>query len=251
MTEPLTVDPARLKEAGATLQALVFPTPPPPIFAAGTDPVSAAINETLPIIESPVIDGLPAVKTAVTRTGSSIVSAAGLYEQTDQALSEHVDGVQFLAAAQTPANGPSARRLLGAAAAEPKGNETQGKPEPKPEPDKTVAPSTDATNPLGQVNGLAQALGPVSQPLQTIMSGVQQATGSMGSAGSSSAQLADDTTKTEHSPGDETQLVDKTSKADDAEPLTEGAAPGDQATGSVPLTPTAGRPEVAQSEVRL
>ena len=99
---------------------------------------------------------------------------------------------------------------------------------------------------------MAQALGPVSQPLQTIMSGVQQATGSMGSAGSSSAQLADDTTKTERSPGDETQLVDKTSKADDAEPLAEDAAPGDQASGTAPLTPpTAGRPEVTQSEVGL
>lgn len=89
MVEPLIVDASLLQDAGHKLGGLVFPAAPAPVAAAGSDLASAAINETLPVIESPVVDGLPAVKAALTRTGSSIATAADLYAETDHALSEN------------------------------------------------------------------------------------------------------------------------------------------------------------------
>ena len=97
MTDSLVVDPARLKAAGIALRDQVLPASPPPISATGSDSVSAAINETLPIIESPVVDGLPDVQTALTNTASKIVTAADMYAETDQLLGEHVGTVEFLA----------------------------------------------------------------------------------------------------------------------------------------------------------
>lgn len=251
MIEPLVVDPARLKAAGTTLQALVFPAAPPPILMSGTDAVSAAINETLPEIESPVIKGLPAVESAVTRTGSSIVSAAGMYAETDQALGEHVGGTRFFASAQTPPVGPPSGQLLGATADQPKDKDDKApNPEPKPQPDKKGQPA-DIAAPMSQLSGLGQALGPVTQGMQTMMSSVQQATGSMGGAGSAPTQLADDTAKTDQSADSQTQLVDETRPEGD-QPPGNGAAASDRASGSAPVRPTTPhRPEPAPSEVGL
>lgn len=237
MTEPLVVDPSRLKAAGATLRALVFPSVPPPISVPGADAISAAINETLPVIESPVIKGLPAAESAVVRTGSSIVSAAGMYAETDQALGEHVGGARFLAAVQTPAAGPPTGQQLRATADESKDKDGQKpKPEPKPQPDKKGQP-TDIAAPMAQLSGMGQALGPVTQGMQTIMSSVQQATGSMGGAAAAPAQLADDTTKKDQPADGQTQLVDQT-KPDGDQSLGTGAAPGDRASGIAPVRPT-------------
>ncbi|WP_322858118.1 hypothetical protein U8D42_22990 [Mycobacterium europaeum] len=249
MTEPLVVDSSRLKAAGATLQTLVFPSAPPPIFAPGVDAVSAAINETLPVIESPVIKGLPAVESAVTRTGSSIVSAAGMYAETDQALGEHVGGARFLAAAQTPATGQPTGQLLRATADESKDKDGKApEPEPKPQPDKKGQPA-DIAAPVAQLSGMGQALGPVTQGMQTIMSSVQQATGSMGGAGAAPAQLADDTTKNDQLADGQTQLVDEMKSEGDQSPGS-GATPGDRGSGTAPVRPTtAHRPE--PSEVGL
>lgn len=61
MAEPLAVDPTGLSAAAAKLAGLVFPQPPAPIAVSGTDSVVAAINETMPSIESLVSDGLPGV----------------------------------------------------------------------------------------------------------------------------------------------------------------------------------------------
>lgn len=66
MAEPLAVDPTGLSAAAAKLAGLVFPQPPAPIAVSGTDSVVAAINETMPSIESLVSDGLPGVKAALT-----------------------------------------------------------------------------------------------------------------------------------------------------------------------------------------
>lgn len=76
MAEPLAVDPTGLSAAAAKLAGLVFPQPPAPIAVSGTDSVVAAINETMPSIESLVSDGLPGVKAALTRTASNMNAAA-------------------------------------------------------------------------------------------------------------------------------------------------------------------------------
>jgi hypothetical protein len=249
MTEQLIVDPTRLKPAAAKLQGLVFPVPPSPIVAPGTDSVSAAINETLPIIESPVIDGLPAVKAALTRTGSSIVAAADIYADADQKLGEHVSSVQFLSAGEKIQSGGAGDRPVGAAADQPVGAAADQSAEAEtPGTPIGVTPSTPRPAlPLDQIvpqlNQMAGTLSPlaqnVSQVSQSITQSVQGATGSM-SGGGMPARLADDITKTEQSPSDQAQLVDETEKDGDEEERASkafagGAAPGHRASEGVPV----------------
>jgi hypothetical protein len=252
MTESLVVDPARLKAAGVTLRDQVLPVPPPPISATGSDSVSTAINETLPIIESPMVDGLPDAQTALTNTGSKIVTAADMYAETDRLLGEHVGTVQFLAARdQQPTDaatgqtvGATVGRLLGAETADKKSDETADK-KANPTPSQAVP-----TN-LNQLAAMTQATQPVTQGLQTVMSSVQQATGGMGNAGAPPAKLADDTKNDDTEKPDESttgdaQLVDATAEDSD------GAAAGGQRSGSVPVQPLIDdRPETTQSELEL
>ncbi|MEI7717365.1 MAG: hypothetical protein WCI78_14980 [Mycobacterium sp.] len=106
MAERLNVDPRGLQQAGEALQGLVLPQPPTPLVAAGTDPVSAAVNQTMPEIESPVVEGLPAVNEALRRTGSNIIDAAATYASTDQRLG---DVVRRVALADAPKQTPKKR----------------------------------------------------------------------------------------------------------------------------------------------
>ncbi|WAC89312.1 hypothetical protein [Mycobacterium sp. Aquia_213] len=95
MPEPLVVDPWQLELAGSTLQDQVLPVPPPPIAATGPDAVSTAINVTMPMIESPVTEGLPAAQAAITATGNKIAAAARMYAETDQKLGDQLAQAQF------------------------------------------------------------------------------------------------------------------------------------------------------------
>lgn len=226
MTEPLAVDAARLQAAGAALQALTLPAPPPPMRAPGADAVSSAIDETMPVIESPVVTGLPVVQMAVTRTGSSIVAAAAMYAEADQALGEHVGGAPMSAAAQQPAGSTAIGRLMRAAAAKPA--EGDGGKTPAG-PDKPVRSPVQAAASLGQLGAMGQALGPATQGMQSMMSTVQQASGGLGGAGAAPARLADDTTD---KPGDATRLVDDTTQADGGEP-----PPTERRAGAAAETP--------------
>jgi hypothetical protein len=249
MTE-LVVDPARLKAAGVTLRDQVLPVPPPPMPMTGGDSVSAALNVTLPIIESPVVDGLPDVQAALANTGSKIVTAAEMYTDTDKLLGEHVGAVQFLAAGERQAKDVVADQPVGAktdrtlGAADDKADDKKDgdkKPTPKPAPKPSPV----------DFSQMSQAMQPASQGLQSIMSSMQQSAGSMGNAGAAPAKLADDTTKdgdkkADDAPPDETQLVDATTKN------TDGAASGKQASGSAPVQPpTGGRPATTQPEAQL
>jgi hypothetical protein len=248
MTKSLVVDPVRLKAAGVALRDQVLPASPPPISATGSDSVSTAINETLPIIESPMVDGLPYAQTALTNAGTKIVTAADMYAETDQLLGEHVGAVQFLAArdqqptgavTEQPVNA-TAGQLLGAETADKKSDETA---------DKKANPTPAVPTNLNQLSATTQATQPVTQGLQTVMSSVQQATGGMGNAGAAPAKLADatkndDTEKPDESTTGDAQLVDATAEGGD------GAAAGRQGSGSVPVQPpTDDRPETTQSEL--
>lgn len=95
MAEPLAVDPTGLSAAAAKLAGLVFPQPPAPIAVSGTDSVVAAINKTMPSIESLVSDGLPGVKAALTRTASNMNAAADVYAKTDQSLGTSLSQYAF------------------------------------------------------------------------------------------------------------------------------------------------------------
>ncbi|MEE6178182.1 hypothetical protein [Mycobacterium sp. 050134] len=98
MSDQLIVDPPRLKDAGSDLRAHVLPAAPPPIAATGADPVAAAINATMPVIETPVLDGLRDIKVALRQTGSKFAAAAGIYADADQSISDRLIGVEFFAA---------------------------------------------------------------------------------------------------------------------------------------------------------
>lgn len=232
MTEPLEVDTSRLKAAGNTLRGLAFPAVPPPIVAPGTDSVSTAINATLPVIEGPVVDGLPAVEAAVTRTGSSIVIAADMYAETDQTLAKHVGKVHIPAAGDGPPGRASAEQLTGAAADEPSDGETPAAPDPALQP---AAPVFDQLPmQLGQVAAMAGAVAPVTQNAQTIMSAVQGAAGSTGGAAPAQPPAAEADATEEQPP----------------ESVPEGAASGAGASEGAPVEPTSpARPEPAPSEL--
>jgi hypothetical protein len=244
MTDPLVVDPSRLKDAGNTLGALVLPAAPPPIAVAGADPMSAAISETLPVIESPVVAGLPAVQAAMTRTGSNIVIAAGMYADTDQRLGDHLSQVQVVAADEKRSR--TTGQLLGATAAADgeAADEPANGAAPTPTPAQPVVPQSgldQLRQQAGQVAAVAGAMGPATQTMQPIMSAVQGAMGNVGGAGGAGAPAA------------QAQLVDETKPDDEErERITEGAAPGDQSLESTPIqAPTPGRPQVTPSGIEL
>ncbi|OBG65101.1 MULTISPECIES: hypothetical protein [unclassified Mycobacterium] len=235
MIEPLVVEPSRLENAGNTLQQLPFPTPPAPIVAPGTDAVSAAINATLPIIESPVTDGLPAVKAALTKTGSSIAAAAAMYADTDERLGDHLTQVQFLSSAKEPASGSPGVK--------PEADKPNDGDEPSP-----AKPSPQPGSPVPQPGELAGATG----PLGSVMQGMQGAMGSlqgMQGAGSAPAQLAD-SNKKDQAPTDEDRRADEEDGRPDAQ--SDGAAPGAETAEKVPAEPISpAGPQAAPSGVTL
>ncbi|MBW0014172.1 hypothetical protein [Mycobacterium sp.] len=238
MTDSLVVDPARLKAAGIALRDQVLPESPPQISATGSDPVSAAINQTMPIIESPVVEGLPDAQGALANTGSKIVAAADLYAETDQLLGEHVGTVQFLAASDQRATG------AGGETSDKQSAATADKNDAAAAEKADTTPAAGVASNLNQVSAMTQAAQPATQGMQSVMSSVQQMTGGVGNAGASPAKPADDNKADDSAEPDESQtgdahLVDATS-ADSG-----GAAAGGQRSGSAPAQSptTAGGPE--------
>lgn len=236
MIEPLVVEPSRLEAAGKALRGLVFPVPPDPIVAPGTDPVSAAVNATLPVIESPVIDGLPAVKAGLTKTGASITAAAGIYTDTDQRLGDHLTEVQFLAAAKEPAAGTSGEKPEGAPGDAPADGKKPSPAKPSPQP---------AIPQLDQITGAAGTLGSAMQSMQGAMGSVQ----GMQGAAATPAQLADSSR-----PADPDRPVeeDKPDEQQQSGAPAEGAAPSAVTRPNAPLAaPAGGPPDAGRSEVTL
>lgn len=207
MTQLLVVDSSRLKTAGDTLRGLAFPAPPPPIVAAGTDPVSAAISDTLLVIETPVTNGLRDLKAAVTRTGSSIVTAARIYADADQRLGDYVSRVQFRGADEKSAVPASMAGLAGlggdqsqrAVAAQPVDGDTPSTP---------VMPVPPLAQPAPQLGGRAETVGNAAR---SVAQGVQAAMQNTAAGGAVPGQLAEDS-KTEQSGTDQAQLADETIK---------------------------------------
>ncbi|OMC55801.1 hypothetical protein A5747_00280 [Mycobacterium sp. IS-836] len=182
--------------------------------------MSAAINETLPIIESPVTDGLPAVQAALKKTGSSIAAAAAIYADTDSRLGDNLTQVQFLAAGEKPESAPPDK---------PEDGKKPSPPKPAPQP------GTSMPQP-GQLAGAAGSLG-------SVMQGMQGAMGSMAGGGPKPAQLADSNKKDPSSADEEKQQPG---------PDAEGAAPGAEASENAPVeAPTSGQPHAAPAEITL
>ncbi|CAM4455288.1 hypothetical protein MB901379_04877 [Mycobacterium basiliense] len=250
MAEPLAVDPARLIAAGSKLADLVFPTAPAPFAATGSDPVSSAINETMPGIESLVSDGLPGVSAALKRTATSMSTAADIYAKADQSLGDALTQYQFGADGQTLGTnnvaevasagltgqtsqllGAPATQALGApAAAASQLSETVGAQADE------LAPRVAATVPqmvqlAPQAGQMAQQASPIAQ---TISQSAQQA-GSQGSQGAAPAQLVSDT-----KPEEDGELTEDDQEGNDLAAADDGAAAGHATLVSAPVESTTG-----------
>lgn len=213
MTEPLTVDPSRLETAGAKLASLAFPPPPVPVTATGTDSVSSAIDETMPGIEAPAVDGLTAAQSALNQTSSNIATAAAMYASTDRQLGDQFSQSQFDQAALSLGGISSLGGLLKA--------------------DTDTSTSTDTKQIASTLNALSQTTQTVGSTTQSIVQSIQGAASNTSSAAPASAKTVSDTKADpaadeaqddekdkEKTEGDEEQLV----------ALSEGAAPAQQAT---------------------
>ena len=95
MTEQLSVDTSGLRDAAGVLGDLDVPASPKPLTVTGTDAMSAAINEVLPTIETPVIDGLPVAEAALKKTATDMATAADRYDETDAASAGDIAGTRF------------------------------------------------------------------------------------------------------------------------------------------------------------
>ncbi|BBX99056.1 hypothetical protein [Mycobacterium lacus] len=235
MAEPLAVDPARLIAAGSKLAELVLPTAPPPIAATGSDSVSAAINETMPGIESLVSDGLPGVTAALKRTATAMSTAADIYTKADQSLGESLRQYEFVSDGQAVAAGGTegvtgaAAQLLGA----PAGAASQIGQAVSAQAD-ALAPRVVATVPqvvqlAPQATQMAQQASPIAQ---TISQSAQQGASSASQGGvAAPAQLASDA-----KPAGQAQLVDETKKDDtEGDEQAEGATRDEAAAGEATL----------------
>jgi hypothetical protein len=185
-----------------------------------------------------VIDGMAYAKVALTRLGSKIATAAGIYADTDQRLGDHLSQAEFLTAAEQPA-----------------GNTTRDQPARDDAPNAPAEPAVPAAPQAGQaipqLSQLAGVAGMVAPVAQSVAQSAQGAVGSVSSAGATPAQLANDRSPAEQSPDRQAQLVGDTEKVDEEgsqpEALAAGAAPGAHAAPKIPLGPTtSGRSDTTQ-----
>lgn len=209
MAQRLTVDTVRLAGAGFTLQDLAFPAHPAPITVAGTDSVSAAVNETMPVIESPVIEGMPAAKAALARTASNVAAAAGMYADADHLLGRPLAEQEFAAAQSVAARRADAARAdqqaFGASSDEPQGEAAADQPADTARLPEIPSAVMELAPQLNQIAGTAGTF------TQSIVQGAQGAT--------------------QNQP-----LAEQTDAEPEEQPdQTEGAAPGVQEAEGVPI----------------
>ncbi|OFJ54114.1 hypothetical protein [Mycolicibacterium grossiae] len=179
----LRVDPEMLQQLGAQLEtsARALPDPPERFPVTGADAISAAIAAKLPALETPIIEGLPAVKEAATQTAQNIQTAAARYLGTDADLAAEYEKHRF---DQTgaPAGGGATGGPAGGGAAGAGGASAASAPA-------ASAPAAGGGGAMGQMSQLMgmpmqmasqatqlpqQALGSLSSMPQTAMQGVQQ-----------------------------------------------------------------------------
>jgi hypothetical protein len=188
--DTLRVDPEMLSQLGSQLEtsARALPEAPAPFTVTGSDAISAAIAEKLPALETPIIEGLPAVKQAAAQTASNIVAAAGKYQGTDEELAAAYEKQQFGGGGVGGAAGGAAGVAAGAAASAGAGAAGAG---------------GGAMGQMGQLMSMPmqmasqaaqmpqQAMGAVSQIPQAGMQGAQQIVQMATGAGKDAGGAAD------------------------------------------------------------
>jgi hypothetical protein len=218
---PLTVDPELLERYGNQLLTAAggLPEAPPPFTVTGTDPMSQAIADKLPVMEGAIQDGLPQLKDQASATASTIVSAAGQYQSADQQNAADIKKHQF-----DSAGGPGGGSGAGGGGAMSQMGQMMSMP----------------MQMAGQAMQIPmQAMGAVASVPQGIMQGVQQIsqmTGGLGGSGDSADGKADKPAE------------DGTEKQDDRrdEPKDkQGAAPGATNAERAPEPAPKGAPATA------
>lgn len=247
MTEQLSVDTAGLRVAAGVLDDLDVPASPKPLTVTGTDAMSTAINQVLPTIETPVIDGLPLAEAALKKTASNMATAAGRYDETDSKSAGDITGTQF------NSDDTTARRKT-TPSDTPAANDTGAD---------TVTPAASAFEQLsGQLDSLAEKLPSAEEAAQQLgqiapmmgsmsqsLSGQVQGLMSKAQAGGQnpSAPPAPDTTVDDAKTEEEKKAEEEQEAADaaaagapqEAAPQADGAASGSTDGLRVPIAGTA------------
>lgn len=186
----LRVDPEMLSQLGSQLQASAsaLPEAPAPFTVNGDDAISKAITAKLPGLETPIIEGLPAVKEAAGQTASNIVSAAGKYQTTDEQLAAEYEKHRFDGSGSSSGGSGGGAGSGGASGAAGSAAGAAGS---------TAGAGSDAMSQMSQMMGTPmqmasqaaqmpmQAMGAVASVPQSAMQGVQQISQMAGGKGES------------------------------------------------------------------
>ncbi len=251
MTEPLSVDTSGLRAAAGVLGDLDVPPPPKPFAVTGFDAMSAAINEVLPTIETPVIDGLPVAEAALKKTATDMATAADRYDETDAASAGDVAGTQF------NSDDTTAREKTGSAAT-PAANDT-GADTAKPaasafeqlsgqlseQLDSLAGKLPSAEEAAQQLGQMAPMMGSMSQSLsgqvQGLMSKAQAGGQNPSAPPAPDTTVEDAKTEEEKKAEEEQKAVDAAAAGavQEAAPQADGAASGSTDGLRVPIAGTA------------
>lgn len=184
----LRVDTEMLSQLGSQLEvsASALPDAPAPFSVPGGDAISQAIAAKLPGLETPIIEGLPAVKQAAGQTASNIVTAADMYQTKDEQLAAEYEKHRF----DGSGGGSSSGGGSGSGVASGMGAGAAGS---------AAGAGGDAMSQMSQMMGTPmqmasqaaqmpmQAMGAVSSVPQSAMQGVQQISQMAGGKGESGA----------------------------------------------------------------
>lgn len=178
----LRVDTEMLSQLGSQLEASAsaIPDPPTPFSVTGGDAISQAIAAKLPSMETPIIEGLPAVKEAAGKTASNMVSAADRYQTTDEQLAAEYEKHRFDGSGSGAGGGSVAGAASGGGAAVSAGAGGAAS---------AGSAAADSMSQMGQMGQMMstpmqmasqaaqmpmQAMGAASSAPQAVMQGVQQ-----------------------------------------------------------------------------
>jgi hypothetical protein len=213
--------------------------------------MSAAINQVLPTIETPVIDGLPTAEAALKKTATDMATAADRYDETDSKSAGDITGTQFNSddttarKKTTPPDTPAANDT-GADSKKPAASAFEQLSEQLSEQLDSLAeklPSAEeAAQQLGQ---MAPMMGSVSQSLsgqvQGLMSKAQAGGQNPSAPPAPNTTVEDAKTEEEKKAEEEQKAVDAAAAGaeQEAAPHADGAASGSTDGLRVPIADTA------------
>ena len=185
-----------------------------------------AINETLPVIESPVCDGLPVAQTALAKTSRNLLAASYRYADTDQQLGKPLAAKEF-ATSQRATPQPVASTLRATSPDDQPVSAAHEEPLAAAAQDKVPTPDVPTDAVVPQIPGGATDMG---QQFSQIMGTTQSFVQNMYQTVQGSAQnqpLTDEVL-------DEDKETDFDAEETRDEEFVDGAAPGVEAGEKVP-----------------